>query len=154
MISIQVVEDCFDINLFIKPKWFSDTECFNLIMWIDKNDPCIKVFNSIDNTDYLEEIQNILNYLNNQFLLYYDFIQDLTVHIHKSCGFLINLNSYKMYIKGNHGNNKVVITPVLEMRKDEEYATMHIDNIDGNYPMKIYTTIDTEDLLKILDFFL
>ena len=102
---------------------------------------------------YLEILQDIMNNLNNQFDIYREFISGFAESITDEYAWdaLLDLVSCKLYVKGKRGN--AVVEPVFDISNDENYTTMHINSIDGNYPMKKFTSISYNDLKDDISFF-
>ena len=124
-----------------------------LIISIDDNEPYYMKLD-VDETGYLDVLEDILKNLNNQLNIYKDFITDFQQCLENDSEYegIMDIVKAQLYIKFH--NNKVVIKPKFDMFNEDNYAAMYIDSIYGNYPMEKYTSISFDDLKSCIDFFL
>lgn len=151
------------ISIFINSKLFSSKLNIDvhstlsdqsLLLSIDDGKKHVmKIDNDEPDHLYLEVLQDIMNNLNNQLDIYSEFISGFAESITDEYMWdaLLDLVSCKLYVKGKRG--KAVVEPVFDITNDEDYATMHINSIDGNYPMKKFTSISYDDLKDDISFF-
>lgn len=147
-ISIYLNKKCCSITLDICTQLSSE-----LLLYIngDSNNCDRLIINT--NDDYLEILEMILNNLTNQLSIYIDFIKGFQESIDEIYEWysVMDLVECKLYIKNDC--MQAVIVPVLELDNDNDYTTMHINSIDGNYPMKRFTSISYDDLKDDISFF-
>lgn len=151
------------ISIFINSKLFSSklnidvhstlSDQSLLLSIDDGKKQVMKIDNDEPDHLYLEVLQDIMNNLNNQFDIFFSFIVGILSEINDILEWdhHLDLVSYNLYIKGKNG--KAVIKPVFDITNDEDYTTMHINSIDGNYPMKRFTSISYDDLKDDISFF-
>ena len=101
---------------------------------------------------YLISIQDILDNLKRQMIVYRDFISDYVHHYLENEDqdkIIVDLVEGKLYLY-----SKVVIVPVFDINNDENYCEILINSLTGLYPMKRFTSISYDDLTDCISFFI
>lgn len=125
---------------------YNDNGIYNIQCTLDRN-----AFNGVSadvKEGYIDTISSVVKNIEYQLLKYTEFIKGYSEYIEDNPLWIhsINLNDIKLYIKNRISNETVVLEPALTIGDGNMCATMKLNNIKGNYPMTVYSSISFEDL--------